>query len=553
MAAARRSYDYILCGSGPGAAAWLRSTLQAAPQSRVLLLERGPYCKTDVLTERNPFRLLRDSDRIVTSYNHGVMQGKTLGGGTAVNNYAWVTPSYADLDNALGVERHAYSEALVGGFEDMCEDLIGARQPPHMLHKLLTASMPDAVEMVTNASIRVASTNRNKVFLGAPTLNTRGERRSSFTAIIEPLWREHFRNLQVVTDTAVSRVLFEDCPDGGPPRAVGVETSEGEVFNAPTVVVAGGALESPAVLMRSGIGPAAHLQERGISVLVDNPHVGQHLKDKMLLDDMIITDNTTQGFDGSLLIVNRVFEDGASVQLHRYDKTTAGNTYLAMTRLLRGAWQDLGATAGMSLFTAAQHAMRYLSPKGYAAFCFQTYIKCKGEASVTLGDDPFRTVSLDASELFEEVVEREDELRSRVTEIYEEIHEMRDGSRIQYSTTVPAIVNGAVSPHFRMVWHFAGTCRVGDVVDQSDFSVMGVKGLHVADMSACRVTSDGGSMAMAYMTGHIAAVHMLRSQLTEQVAHGLESVDDRSGEQLDPEQALHLEALADLQGQEPER
>ena len=83
--------------------------------------------------------------------------------------------------------------------------------------------------------------------------------------------------------------------------------------------------------------------------------------------------------------------------------------------------------------------------------------------------------------------------------------------------------------------------------------MMGVKGLHVADMSACRVTSDGGSMAMAYMTGHIAAVHMLRSQLTEQVAHGLESVDDRSGEQLDPEQALHLEALADLQGQEPER
>ena len=50
-------------------------------------------------------------------------------------------------------------------------------------------------------------------------------------------------------------------------------------------------------------------------LVVDNSHVGQHLKDKMLLDDMIITDNTEARFDKSLLIVNRIFEDGASVQV----------------------------------------------------------------------------------------------------------------------------------------------------------------------------------------------------------------------------------------------
>ena len=90
----------------------------------------------------------------------------------------------------------------------------------------------------------------------------------------------------------------------------------------------------------------------------------------------------------------------------------------------------------------------------------------------------------------------------------------------RYQTTVPAIVNGAVHPHFRMVWHFAGTCRVGEVLDPADFSVRGVAGLHVADMSACRVTSDGGSMAMAYLTGHVAASHMAKASARAACAGG---------------------------------
>ena len=67
-------YDYIVCGSGPGAAAWLRTTLKAKPDARILFLERGPYCKTDILTESNPIRCFIDSFRIIADYNHGVMQ-----------------------------------------------------------------------------------------------------------------------------------------------------------------------------------------------------------------------------------------------------------------------------------------------------------------------------------------------------------------------------------------------------------------------------------------------------------------------------------------------
>lgn len=157
------AFDYILCGSGPAAAGWLRTTLKHDPHARILLLERGPYCKTDVLTERNPLRLLLHSRLVLATYNHGVMQGSTLGGGTAVNNYAWVTPSYDDLRNALGVHCNAYTRTIVRSYEAMCEGLLGPRSPPHVLHQLLTGSLRPGVALVTNASIKVEETNRNKV------------------------------------------------------------------------------------------------------------------------------------------------------------------------------------------------------------------------------------------------------------------------------------------------------------------------------------------------------------------------------------------------------
>ena len=190
-------YDFILCGSGPGAAAWLRSTLRHAPTARILLLERGPYCTADVLTEWNPLRLLRDTDRVVASYSHSVMQGRTFGGGTAVNNYAWVTPSYSDLKNALDVKADEHSKVAVESYQEMCEDLLGE------LYLLLTASRKEDVGLINNNYITVELTNRNHVILGRPTLTSTGVRRSAFTSVTEPLARKHLRNLDIIPDMEV--------------------------------------------------------------------------------------------------------------------------------------------------------------------------------------------------------------------------------------------------------------------------------------------------------------------------------------------------------------
>ncbi len=75
-----------------------------------------------------------------------------------------------------------------------------------------------------------------------------------------------------MTDTAVKRVVVE----GG--RARGIETG-GERIAARNVIVASGAIGSPVLLLRSGIGPGAHLMERGVPVALARPGVGENLQE----------------------------------------------------------------------------------------------------------------------------------------------------------------------------------------------------------------------------------------------------------------------------------
>ena len=80
-------------------------------------------------------------------------------------------------------------------------------------------------------------------------------------------------NLEISGDVLVDRVLF----DGH--RAVGVVTASGAEISAGEVILSGGSYGSPAILLRSGVGPAADLAELGIEVVADLP-VGQHLQDQ---------------------------------------------------------------------------------------------------------------------------------------------------------------------------------------------------------------------------------------------------------------------------------
>jgi choline dehydrogenase len=104
-----------------------------------------------------------------------------------------------------------------------------------------------------------------------------GRRLSASRAYLHPV--KHRRNLDIRTRAFVTRILFEGN------RAVGVEYRQGpgapRRVRAGEVVLCGGAINSPQTLLLSGIGPAAHLKERGIDVVADLAGVGENLQDHL--------------------------------------------------------------------------------------------------------------------------------------------------------------------------------------------------------------------------------------------------------------------------------
>src|SRR5205085_3618891 len=103
---------------------------------------------------------------------------------------------------------------------------------------------------------------------GASLLQTttrKGRRHSAAEAFLKPVRKR--RNLTVETGAHVRRIVIE----GG--RAVAVEHARGTAHAACEVILAAGAYGSPQLLMLSGVGPADHLREHGLEVVVDNANV----------------------------------------------------------------------------------------------------------------------------------------------------------------------------------------------------------------------------------------------------------------------------------------
>ena len=126
-----------------------------------------------------------------------------------------------------------------------------------------------------------------------PYNNPSGIRWSTALGYLDPA--RHRLNLTIRPNCTVHRIIFEGN------RATGVEVeSGGEKFTAEgdEIILSGGAIASPQLLMLSGVGPADHLHAMGIPVVRDLPGVGQNLRDHPLVP---ITWRTVSGFNLSLI------------------------------------------------------------------------------------------------------------------------------------------------------------------------------------------------------------------------------------------------------------
>jgi len=183
-------------------------------------------------------------------------------------------------DHEKGLERK--------GLEPLRQPRIGGRLAQFAEiaghHAKIRIAMParDVVEAALQAGLR-----RNDDFNGAEQEGTglyqvtqkRGKRCSTAVAYLKPAMKRP--NLTVETGAYATRVLLDGL------RAAGVAyVQDGEPREAQAareVILSGGAINSPHLLMLSGIGPAEHLREHGIDVVCDLPGVGQNLQDHLII------------------------------------------------------------------------------------------------------------------------------------------------------------------------------------------------------------------------------------------------------------------------------
>jgi choline dehydrogenase len=264
-------------------------------------------------------------------------------------------------------------------------------------------------------------------------------------------------NLEIVADAPVDRVLIENG------QATGVLTTDGRTIAAREVVLTAGAYGSPAILLRSGIGPTSHLAEMGIPVTRELPGVGENLLDHPL---------AANGF-----CLHRVHPDAAP-------------EYQAFIRLIvKGRSRQLADDIDYILFSM----VNYDTDSGGWLFVLPTSLMlARSQGTVRLtSPDPHAALAIDHNH-FADPVDLEAicdgvELANRLTAA-PPLAEILTPAPSSLTWRSRAELRELVRAHADTTYHPSSTCRMGPaddpgaVVDHRG-CVHGIRGLRIADAS----------------------------------------------------------------------
>ena len=525
-------FDFIVAGAG-SAGCVLANRLSENGRWRTLLIEAGgadsnPFIKVPLAAglvyfwKATNWNYTTAPDPGIAGRSIAWPRGKVLGGSSSINGMMYMRGHRADYDGwaAMGLAGWSYEDVLPLFLKS--EDHLDRGGPYHAKGGPLRVARSRGEHLVYDEFLAAGVAcgfKRNDDFNGADQeglglfdFNLRdGKRESSATAFLRPA--KGRSNLTIWTGCLVDRVTFADG------RATGVEIIRDGVRTSVRanreVVLSAGAIGSPSILQRSGIGDGETLKGLGVEVIRHRPSVGANLHDHLGVylryhsrrpDTLYALMRPDRAIAAGLRTLAGLGGPGSSVPLE------AGG-FLKTRPDLPIPDIHIVAVPGLNLETTRKGQGRH----GYVICFYPLRPKSRGRVAIT-SRDPDAAPKIDPGYL-----SHPDDMRC-----------MRDGVRLAHRIgSTPPIADrnaGAISPvaadladdasieawvraNSNTIFHPVGTCAMsaddGGVTD-ARLRVRGVEGLRVADASVMPTIVGGNTSAPTMMIAEKAANAILQ-------------------------------------------